>query len=74
MLHANASPSSVAPDSTCAMVHETAKCTGHLRLLVRGSGHVDGVVHVRGTLQVPPATTAAELMRTAVTLDVSVPV
>lgn len=74
MLHRNASPSSVAPDSTCAMIQETAKRTGHLRLLVRGNGHVDGVVHVRDSLQVPPETTAADLMRPTVTLDISVPV
>ncbi|MEI6253644.1 MAG: hemolysin family protein [Mycobacteriaceae bacterium] len=74
MVHPNASPSSVAPDATCAMIQETAKRTGHLRLLVRGNGHVDGVVHVRDSLQMPSETTAADLMRPAVTLDVSVPV
>ena len=74
MLYPNASPSSVAPDATCAMIQETAKRTGHLRLLVRGTDNVDGVVHVRDSLQMPPETTAAELMRPAVTLDVSVPV
>ena len=74
MVRPNAQPSSVAPDATCAMIQETAKRTGHLRLLVRGNGHVDGVVHVRDSLQVPPETIAAELMRPAVTLDVAVPV
>ena len=74
MVRPNAQPSSVAPDATCAMIQETAKRTGHLRLLVRGNGHVDGVVHVRDSLQVPPETVAAELMRPAVTLDVAVPV
>lgn len=74
MVRPNAQPSSVAPEATCAMIQETAKRTGHLRLLVRGNGHVDGVVHVRDSLQMPPETTAAELMRPAVTLDVSVPV
>lgn len=74
MVHPNAQPSSVAPDATCVAIQETARRTGHLRLLVRGNGHVDGVVHVRDSLQVPPETTAVDLMRPAVTLDVAVPV
>lgn len=74
MVRPNAQPSSVTPEATCVMIQETAKRTGHLRLLVRGNGAVDGVVHVRDSLQVPPETTAADLMRPAVTLDVSVPV
>ena len=74
VVHPNAQPSSVAPEATRVMIHETAKRTGHLRLLVRGNGTVDGVVHVRDSLQVPPETTAVDLMRPAVTLDVSVPV
>jgi len=74
MVHPNAQPSSVAPEADCAMIQETAKRTGHLRLLVRGNGRVDGVVHVRDSLQAPAETTAVDLMRPAVTLDVSVPV
>jgi hypothetical protein len=49
------------------MIQETAKRTGHLRLLVRHNGHVDGVVKVRDSLLVPPETTAVDAMRTAVT-------
>ena len=56
------------------MIQEAAKRTGHLRLLVRGNGHVDGVVHVRDSLRGGSDVTAADLMRPAVTLDVSVPV
>jgi CBS domain containing-hemolysin-like protein len=74
MVRPNASPSGVAPEATCVMIQEMAKRTGHLRLLVRGNAQVDGVVHVRDSLQVPPETTAVDLMRPAVTLDVSVPV
>lgn len=74
MVRPNADPSSVAPQDNCSIIQDTARRTGHLRLLVRGNGHVDGVVHVRDSLQVPPDTTARELMRAALTLDVSVPV
>jgi CBS domain containing-hemolysin-like protein len=74
MVRPNARPSSVPPAATAAQIQETAKRTGHLRLLVRGNGHVDGVVHVRDSLHVAPGVTAAELMRLALTLDVSVPV
>ena len=74
MVRPNARPSSVPPEADCAQIQETARRTGHLRLLVRSNGHVDGVVHVRDSLQVAPEITAAELMRPALTLDVSVPV
>ena len=70
----NAQPSSVEPQANCLSIQDTAKRTGHLRLLVRGNGRVEGVVHVRDSLQVPTETTARDLMRPAVTLDVSVPV
>ncbi|MET0473119.1 MAG: hemolysin family protein [Mycobacterium sp.] len=74
MVRPNARPSSVPPDATRIMIQEAAKRTGHLRLLVRGNGHVDGVVHVRDSLQGEAEATAADLMRPALTLDVSVPV
>ncbi len=74
MVRPNAQPSSVPPDASRAMIQEAAKRTGHLRLLVRGNGHVDGVVHVRDSLQGDSEVTAADLMRPALTLDVSVPV
>ncbi|MBS9372512.1 hemolysin family protein [Rhodococcus sp. B50] len=69
-----AQPSSVKPTSTGAEIRETAYRTGHLRLLVRANGHVDGVVHVRDSLQAAPGTTAAELMRPALTIDAGTPV
>jgi CBS domain containing-hemolysin-like protein len=74
MVRPNARPSSVSPEADCTQIRETARRTGHVRLLVRSNGHVDGVVHVRDSLQVEPEITAAELMRPALTLDVSVPV
>ncbi|MET0474764.1 MAG: hemolysin family protein [Mycobacterium sp.] len=74
VVHPNAQPSSVPPEATTARIQEMARRTGHLRLLVRGNGRVDGVIHVRDSLQAASHVTAAELMRAAVTLDVSVPV
>ena len=74
MVRPNSEPTSVALEATTTVIQQTAKQTGHLRLLVRSNGQVDGVVHVRDSLQASPEATAAELMRPAVTLDVSVPV
>ncbi len=74
MVRPNAEPSSVTPEATRTEIQETARRTGHLRLLVRGNGRVDGVVHVRDSLQGEATLTAADLMRPALTLDVSVPV
>ncbi|WP_395704765.1 hemolysin family protein [Rhodococcus ruber] len=70
----NARPSSVRPDADAAQIQDTARRTGHLRLLVRGNGHVDGVVHVRDSLHAAAGITAAELMRPALTLEAAVPV
>lgn len=74
MVRPNAEPSSVPPDAMRTEIQETARRTGHLRLLVRGDGRVDGVVHVRDSLEGESGLTAADLMRPALTLDVSVPV
>ena len=41
---------------------------------MRGNGHVDGVVHVRDSLHGESDLTAADLMRPALTLDISKPV
>lgn len=70
----NARPSSVLPEATAEQIRETARRTGHLRLLVRGNGHVDGVVHVRDSLQAAPEVTAADLMRPALTIEGATPV
>lgn len=74
MVRPNAEPSSVPPDAMRTEIQETARRTGHLRLLVRGDGRVDGVVHVRDSLEGESGLTASDLMRPALTLDVSVPV
>jgi CBS domain containing-hemolysin-like protein len=70
----NTRPSSVPPEATSAEIQEAARRTGHLRVLVRGNGHVDGVVHVRDSLQATSTRTASELMRPALTLDAGIPV
>jgi len=69
-----ADPSSVRPAATAEEIRETAYRTGHLRLLVRKNGTVDGVVHVRDSLNAEPGVTAAELMRPALTIDAATPV
>ncbi|MFD6897766.1 hemolysin family protein [Rhodococcus sp. NPDC060086] len=69
-----ARPSSVRPEATAAEIQDTVRRTGHLRLLVRGNGHIDGVVHVRDSLQAGDGVTARDLMRPALTLDAAIPV
>ncbi|MEE2056254.1 hemolysin family protein [Rhodococcus artemisiae] len=69
-----AHPSSVRPEATVAQIQAVVRRTGHLRLLVRGNGHIDGVVHVRDSLQAGDGVTAADLMRPALTLDAAIPV
>jgi CBS domain containing-hemolysin-like protein len=69
-----AGPSSVPPEATAEEIQDTVRRTGHLRLLVRGNGHIDGVVHVRDSLQAGDGVTAGDLMRPALTLDAAIPV
>lgn len=64
----------VAPEATPAEIQETARATGHLRLLVGAPGRVEGVVHVRDSLRAGAGATAADLMRPALTLDAATPV
>lgn len=66
-------PSSVSPSATPVQIQEESRHTGHLRLLVRGNGTVDGVVHVRDTVKAAPGTSASDLMRPVLTLDASTP-
>lgn len=56
----------VAPDTTGAEIRDTARATGHLRLLVRQAGEVVGVVHVRDVLS-RPHHAARDLMTAPVT-------
>lgn len=69
-----ASLGGVAPEATPAEIQETARATGHLRLLVGAPGRVDGVVHVRDSLRAGSGARAADLMRPALTLDAATPV
>ncbi|KWX66290.1 hemolysin family protein [Mycobacterium sp. NAZ190054] len=67
--------SDVPADATAAQIQETARATGHLRLLVRDvgrDGEVVGVVHVRDSLST--GATARELMRPVLFLPETTPV
>ncbi|ADT98773.1 MULTISPECIES: hemolysin family protein [Mycolicibacterium] len=64
--------SDVPVDATPAQIQETARATGHLRLLVRDGGATVGVVHVRDCLT--GDATARELMRPVLTMPDSTPV
>lgn len=59
----NTEPSSVAPEATAADIRAAGQRSGHLRLLVRSDAGVEGVIHVRDSLQAPAACTARALMR-----------
>ncbi|MEV1291536.1 hemolysin family protein [Pseudonocardia sp. NPDC049635] len=61
-------PSGVDADDDVATVQETARRTGHLRLIVRDGDTPVGYVHVRDTLTREPNTPARELMRPVLTL------
>lgn len=74
LVNRGASPSSIAVDATAADIRAAGHASGHLRLLVRGDSGIEGVVHVRDSLTVPPDTTAAALMRPVPTLDAATPV
>lgn len=64
--------SDVPADATPAQIQETARATGHLRLLVRDGATTVGVVHVRDSLAQPG--TARALMRPILTLPEDTPV
>ncbi|MHC9291256.1 CNNM domain-containing protein [Mycobacterium sp. LTG2003] len=73
MVHLEVRPSGVAADATPEDIQRESRRTGHLRLLV-GSGGVDGVVHVRDTVDAAPTATARDLMRPVLVLDATTPV
>ena len=64
--------SHVPVDATPHQIQETARATGHLRLLVRDGAATVGVVHVRDSLG--SASTARHLMRPVLTLPETTPV
>ncbi|MGS2810536.1 CNNM domain-containing protein [Nocardia sp. MW-W600-9] len=70
----NATPSAVSPQADTEAIQTMSRSTGHLRLLVRDNDGARGVVHVRDSLTVSPATTAQQLMRPVLELATTVPV
>lgn len=61
--------SSVNADATPETIRETARQTGHLRLLVLEGTSIVGVVHARDALAATNGSTARELMRASLTLE-----
>ncbi|QTJ65255.1 HlyC/CorC family transporter [Rhodococcus sp. ZPP] len=74
MVRPNPAPSGVLPEATPDEIRVAGQRSGHLRLLVRGDAGVEGVVHVRDSLQAPPTYTARALMRSVLTLPAGTPV
>lgn len=70
----NDRPSSVAPDAPVGGIREAADHSGHLRLLVRDGGTVEGVLHVRDSLGAAPDARARDLMRDVLPLTTATPV
>ena len=69
-----AEPSSVAPTAHPDRIRAEGDRSGHLRLLVRDSSGIQGVVHVRDALAADASTTARDLMRPVLTLSITDPV
>lgn len=61
--------SSVSVDASPEEIRETARRTGHLRLLVLENDTAVGVVHARDSIDVTGAATARELMRPCLSLE-----
>ena len=75
--HAPASESemsSVDVDAGPEEIRETARRTGHLRLLVLDGETAVGVVHARDSITAPETATARELMRPSLTLEMDLTV
>ncbi|NLE80836.1 MAG: HlyC/CorC family transporter [Rhodococcus sp.] len=67
-------PSSVDIDAPMEVVREAANRSGHLRLLVVSGANVEGVLHVRDSLDAPSGARARDLMREVLTLETRTPV
>lgn len=61
--------SSVAVDATPEEIRDTARRTGHLRLLVLEGDSAVGVVHARDSIDAAATATARELMRPSLSLE-----
>ncbi|MFF0817021.1 hemolysin family protein [Rhodococcus sp. NPDC003318] len=70
----NSDPSGVDADATAEQIRAAADRSGHLRLVVRTGGRIDGVLHVRDSLRAQPGVRARDLRRELITLDVRTPV
>lgn len=70
----NTAPSAVSPDADIDAITAASRSTGHLRLLVRDSSRIHGVIHVRDSLTATAHTSAEDLMRPVLTLTTAVPV
>ncbi|CAM3745331.1 hemolysin family protein [Nocardiopsis rhodophaea] len=66
-------PSGVSADDDVRAVQDTARRTGHLRLVVRDEDVPVGYVHVRDTLAREPGTRASDLIRPVLTLAADTP-
>ncbi|MGH3520784.1 MAG: hemolysin family protein, partial [Haloechinothrix sp.] len=64
----------VAAKAGIEQIQATSRASGHLRLVVWNDERPLGVVHVRDTLTQPPDTTAADLLRPALTLQAGTPI
>jgi CBS domain containing-hemolysin-like protein len=62
---------SVACDATAAVLWETSRRTGHLRVLVTDEDRALGVVHVRDALNASPDMSVTSLMRPAQTMPLT---
>lgn len=70
----NARPSSVVPEATAPDIRAAGQRSGHLRLLVRGHAGVEGVIHVRDSLQSPDSCAARTVMRPVLAVGAGTPV
>ncbi|TQN32181.1 CBS domain containing-hemolysin-like protein [Haloactinospora alba] len=66
-------PSGVSADDDVRAIQDTARRTGHLRLVVRDGDVPVGYVHVRDTLTREPETRARDMMRPMLTLAADTP-
>ncbi|MGU3433004.1 hemolysin family protein [Actinomycetes bacterium M1A6_2h] len=74
LVRADSAPTSVPVSATVADVRDASLRSGHLRILVRDTADVVGVVHVRDTLEADPAAPIDEFVRPAFELQSTTPV
>lgn len=70
----NSDPSSVDIDAPTGVIREVSDHSGHLRLLVRSGASIQGLLHVRDSLDAPADARARDLMRDVLTLSTGTPV